>query len=418
MSAEELHKRIEQLSNHNNQLSRDIYEGNRTIRPTSLGQDRFHRAYWVLPRAGGIYVESLESGVGADERYDQRRASHAERLRRREAELAGDTGKKRSAESPAARDSKRSRVTETPADEQSPAPASEPAETREQEQRLPNGDAATENGLSGGESPRLNGDTAPAAEHDSPVKMETDVKPEVPAKSEPAPVKLERLEPLESVEGEPMKADSPAAVKSEPVTEEGAAVKAEPPAAVKPEPAPAEQPSVQDSLSAIKQLVENPVAAAAATPSRPAAASAASHGPPPLNSKHLVSYLNASLASLGASGALKEVNGAIQIPGLGLVPSQYLLQALQAPEKLWFSVLPKEPCDFSTITELSDDEQESVTERGGGARTGTGEQAATEQEDNGEDEAREVPEGELAPLTGPDGVWREGTVYYRNGAKL
>ncbi|XP_043227858.1 bromodomain adjacent to zinc finger domain protein 2B-like isoform X5 [Amphibalanus amphitrite] len=382
MSAEELHKRIEQLSNHNNQLSRDIYEGNRTIRPTSLGQDRFHRAYWVLPRAGGIYVESLESGVGADERYDQRRASHQEWLRRREAEKAGQVGEKRPADSPDSRNSKRPRVAETAVGEGTPVKA------EVAEQRLPNGDAtapaAAENGLSGGESPRVNGGSPPA--DGAPVKMETDVKAETPAD---APLKVEKQEPPSISADTPLKAASPAPVKVEPAAEEGA-VKSEPLSAVKPDPAApaAGEPSVQDSLSAIKQLAENPVAAAA--PAAPKPSTAPSHAAP-LNSKHLVSYLNASLASLGASGALKEVNGAIQIPGLGLVPSQYLLQALQAPEKLWFSVLPKDPCDFSTITELSDDEQESVTERGG-ARAGSGDQLNTEQEDNGEDEAQEVPQ--------------------------
>ena len=395
MSAEELHKRIEQLNNHNNNLSRDIYEGNRTIRPTSLGQDRYHRAYWVLPRAGGIYVESLESGVGADERYDQRRASHLERRRRREAEANGETREKRPADSPAAQEGKRPRLADPAGEEvnSTPVKTGPPAESEAVEERLPNGDAATspaaaENGLSGGESPRLNGDQSPAAD-ETPVKMETDVIEKLPVKTEPALVKAESPA---LVKDEAIKMESPAAVKCEPMAADDA-VKTEP--AVKPDPAAAGVPSVQDSLSAIKQLAENPVAAAAAAApagSKPATILSTPSYTPQLNSKHLVSFLSASLTSLGASGALKEVNGAIQIPGLGLVPSQYLLQALQAPEKLWFSVLPKEPCDFSTITELSDDEQESVAERGG-ARTGAGEQAATEQEDNGEDEAQEVPEG-------------------------
>ena len=39
-----------------------LFDSSHTIRGIHLGQDRFKRRYFVLPNAGGIYVEGLESG--------------------------------------------------------------------------------------------------------------------------------------------------------------------------------------------------------------------------------------------------------------------------------------------------------------------------------------------------------------------
>ena len=44
-----------------------MFDSSHTIRGISLGQDRYRRRYFVLPNAGGIYVEGLESGFFNEE---------------------------------------------------------------------------------------------------------------------------------------------------------------------------------------------------------------------------------------------------------------------------------------------------------------------------------------------------------------
>ena len=47
----------------------------------SLGQDRYRRRYWILPKCGGVFVEGLESGE--PESIDP--AGHPDSLRARAA---------------------------------------------------------------------------------------------------------------------------------------------------------------------------------------------------------------------------------------------------------------------------------------------------------------------------------------------
>lgn len=391
MTAEELSKRIEQLDNHYNSLSKDIYESNCTIRPTSLGLDRSYRTYWLLPRAGGVYVESLESGLAPEERNELRRRAIAERKARQ----------KRLAESPPGQEAKKARVepVKDDAEEEEEACGSET-------DRLLNGECAAspENGSDG--ETRLNGDcTSPALRGTDPNTLPGKVKsdPSIKVGDGHPPVKLdpdaaERLPSNGATKADSLSLDdclglldTPGSVKTELLP-----VKAEPPGSgpvapsldlgvsrpplCRTEPSDT-KPSARDSLTAIQELAKNPVPQ---TPAAKPAVALSTPYSPQLNSKHIISYLNASLASLGANGSLREVNGAVQIAGLGLVPSQYLLQALQAPEKLWFSVLPKEPCDFSSLAEVSDEESEPA-EPADGAETGH----------NSEEEE---PEGEADPL--------------------
>ena len=44
-----------------------LFDSSHTIRGIYLGQDRYRRRYFVLPNAGGIYVEGLESGFFNEE---------------------------------------------------------------------------------------------------------------------------------------------------------------------------------------------------------------------------------------------------------------------------------------------------------------------------------------------------------------
>ncbi|XP_076366314.1 bromodomain adjacent to zinc finger domain protein 2B-like isoform X2 [Tachypleus tridentatus] len=61
ISNEELEKKIEKLSKQQSQLRTKLTKATNAIRSTPFGQDRYHRLYWLLPSAGGIFVEGMES---------------------------------------------------------------------------------------------------------------------------------------------------------------------------------------------------------------------------------------------------------------------------------------------------------------------------------------------------------------------
>lgn len=44
-----------------------VFKASHKVRAISLGQDRYKRRYWVLPTAGGVYVEGAESGYFDEE---------------------------------------------------------------------------------------------------------------------------------------------------------------------------------------------------------------------------------------------------------------------------------------------------------------------------------------------------------------
>lgn len=43
-----------------------MFDSSLSLRSTMIGQDRYRRCYWVLPHCGGIFVEGMESGEGAN----------------------------------------------------------------------------------------------------------------------------------------------------------------------------------------------------------------------------------------------------------------------------------------------------------------------------------------------------------------
>uniref|UniRef100_A0A8C7V6A6 Bromodomain adjacent to zinc finger domain 2B n=1 Tax=Oncorhynchus mykiss TaxID=8022 RepID=A0A8C7V6A6_ONCMY len=61
------------------QIRRKLFESSHSLRSMMFGQDRYKRRYWVLPQCGGVFVEGMESGEGAEELEKER-----ERLRRTE----------------------------------------------------------------------------------------------------------------------------------------------------------------------------------------------------------------------------------------------------------------------------------------------------------------------------------------------
>lgn len=61
LTNEELEKRIEKLSKQQTQYQSKVAKASSSIRAVMLGQDRFRRRYWLLPLAGGVFVEAMES---------------------------------------------------------------------------------------------------------------------------------------------------------------------------------------------------------------------------------------------------------------------------------------------------------------------------------------------------------------------
>uniref|UniRef100_A0A674EVD2 Bromodomain adjacent to zinc finger domain 2B n=1 Tax=Salmo trutta TaxID=8032 RepID=A0A674EVD2_SALTR len=75
-SVEELEKQIDKLTKQQSQIRRKLFESSHSLRSMMFGQDRYKRRYWVLPQCGGVFVEGMESGEGAEELEKER-----ERLR-------------------------------------------------------------------------------------------------------------------------------------------------------------------------------------------------------------------------------------------------------------------------------------------------------------------------------------------------
>lgn len=53
---------MEKLQKQHAQYRDKVFDASHKVRAIILGQDRYKRTYWVLPCAGGIYVEGMESG--------------------------------------------------------------------------------------------------------------------------------------------------------------------------------------------------------------------------------------------------------------------------------------------------------------------------------------------------------------------
>ena len=59
---EECEKQMEKLQKQHAQYRDKVFDASHKVRAIILGQDRYKRTYWVLPCAGGVYVEGMESG--------------------------------------------------------------------------------------------------------------------------------------------------------------------------------------------------------------------------------------------------------------------------------------------------------------------------------------------------------------------
>ncbi|XP_035629203.2 bromodomain adjacent to zinc finger domain protein 2B-like isoform X11 [Oncorhynchus keta] len=95
-SVEELEKQIDKLTKQQSQIRRKLFESSHSLRSMMFGQDRYKRRYWVLPQCGGIFVEGMETGKGAEELDRERLRStelvHMEEEVERRPEVEGRPG--------------------------------------------------------------------------------------------------------------------------------------------------------------------------------------------------------------------------------------------------------------------------------------------------------------------------------------
>lgn len=77
LSCEELSKKLEKLIKQSETQLQSLNVAMRQLRATCFGQDRYFRRYWTFPKAGGIYVEAMES-ADPDEMDEQYRLDNLE----------------------------------------------------------------------------------------------------------------------------------------------------------------------------------------------------------------------------------------------------------------------------------------------------------------------------------------------------
>ncbi|XP_033098027.1 bromodomain adjacent to zinc finger domain protein 2B-like isoform X3 [Anneissia japonica] len=67
MTSEELQKKIDRLEKQHGQFKCKVFNKSHSLRAVCYGQDRYRRRYFVLPHAGGVFVEGMESSELPDE---------------------------------------------------------------------------------------------------------------------------------------------------------------------------------------------------------------------------------------------------------------------------------------------------------------------------------------------------------------
>ncbi|XP_075169426.1 bromodomain adjacent to zinc finger domain 2B toutatis isoform X2 [Haematobia irritans] len=71
LSADELQKKLDKIIRANLNCKEVLEKSTNQLRATCFGQDRFWRRYWRLPKAGGIFIEALESAQNDIFQYNQ-----------------------------------------------------------------------------------------------------------------------------------------------------------------------------------------------------------------------------------------------------------------------------------------------------------------------------------------------------------
>lgn len=71
LSAEEIQKKLEKIIRTSIHCKEQLEASSNQLRATCYGQDRFWRRYWKLPKAGGIFIEAMESAQNEIMNFNQ-----------------------------------------------------------------------------------------------------------------------------------------------------------------------------------------------------------------------------------------------------------------------------------------------------------------------------------------------------------
>ncbi|KAL2087577.1 hypothetical protein ACEWY4_016405 [Coilia grayii] len=334
-SVEELEKQIEKLAKQQNLIRKKLFEANHSLRSMVYGQDRYRRRYWVLPQCGGVYVEALESGEGPEELEKER-----ERLRSFQALQI----KEEAPEEAQLPQEEQQQKQEEEKEEVLPLPPSDPVEVKQE---------------------------APDEEEAAEEPMEDDR-----GQEEEEEVKEEDKPALEEVVAKPPASPKENQEESKPTAEEG---DHRPTSILVPPPAPPScSPPTKPEHPTEEQLPNDmppPQADANGSPSHLVLPNGCPHSlstmvtapsPPDASlSQQQQQQLPPLLpSSPGATPALTPVPaGALMVPPIApltggglpasqqplLLPSDQLLRVLTERGGHWFSLLPRAPCDESSL---------------------------------------------------------------------
>lgn len=84
LSADELQKKLDKIIRASMNCKEVLEKSTNQLRATCFGQDRFWRRYWRLPKAGGIFIEALESAQNEIFQYQEILEQEDEERRRNE----------------------------------------------------------------------------------------------------------------------------------------------------------------------------------------------------------------------------------------------------------------------------------------------------------------------------------------------
>ncbi|KAF7215937.1 bromodomain adjacent to zinc finger domain protein 2B isoform X2 [Nothobranchius furzeri] len=68
----ELEKQIETTSKLQSQIQQKLFDSSYTLRSMTIGEDRFRRRYWLLPKCGGVFVEGVQNCEGSEHQEEER----------------------------------------------------------------------------------------------------------------------------------------------------------------------------------------------------------------------------------------------------------------------------------------------------------------------------------------------------------
>uniref|UniRef100_UPI0037E82B33 bromodomain adjacent to zinc finger domain protein 2B n=1 Tax=Semicossyphus pulcher TaxID=241346 RepID=UPI0037E82B33 len=86
-SMEELERQIEKTYKQQSQIRQKLFDSSHSLRSMTIGQDRYKRRYWVLPKCCAIFVEGMESCEGFEEVETEKRQRPAQVVRVKEEQL-------------------------------------------------------------------------------------------------------------------------------------------------------------------------------------------------------------------------------------------------------------------------------------------------------------------------------------------